>query len=336
MRMRATTRQHRSSLRGIAPRRATLSDTEQLVFALRLQSRGEKVVELQQLLTKVGYPVRVDGLFGEETQAAVKAFQQSYGGMLKTDGVVGNGTWFALHDKAGASSSSPVPPSSSSSSPSSPVPEITPVSPQAPSAGAPPQPQQQYDPVSVATPSTSQQQAQQSVSAPQRQAQQQQQASAGGSDSPWYQSVLNPIGSAAGNVINSAAQKYLGASATPPTVAGGGGAPTATTQQNANAGRTPMGASTPQNLQKKGEITIIETEAPYWTALRYAVPVLLGVGAGVLIHNAQDKPSTVLTTVGGAAVTVISFFAGNLLFPPYYQEITPENSLENSSPKQGA
>jgi peptidoglycan hydrolase-like protein with peptidoglycan-binding domain len=56
--------------------------------------RGDKVFPvrpLQQLLRARSHPVAVDGIFGPNTEAAVKAFQQSRG--LGADGIVGPRTW---------------------------------------------------------------------------------------------------------------------------------------------------------------------------------------------------------------------------------------------------
>ena len=58
-------------------------------------STGEAVSRLQRALTAaLGEPVSVDGIFGPETDAAVRAYQDSRG--LDVDGAVGPETWGAL------------------------------------------------------------------------------------------------------------------------------------------------------------------------------------------------------------------------------------------------
>lgn len=56
--------------------------------------RGEAVVELQQALVDQGYELDVDGVFGDETDAAVREFQTD--SELDVDGVAGPETWAAL------------------------------------------------------------------------------------------------------------------------------------------------------------------------------------------------------------------------------------------------
>jgi hypothetical protein len=57
---------------------------------------GTKVVELQKLINRSGVtaPLVVDRVFGDDTLAAVEAFQRAKG--LEDDGVVGKNTWAAL------------------------------------------------------------------------------------------------------------------------------------------------------------------------------------------------------------------------------------------------
>jgi peptidoglycan hydrolase-like protein with peptidoglycan-binding domain len=55
---------------------------------------GAAVTKLQQLLNAKGINLRVDGVFGDETRAAVVKFQQQNG--LVVDGIVGTQTWQAL------------------------------------------------------------------------------------------------------------------------------------------------------------------------------------------------------------------------------------------------
>lgn len=58
-------------------------------------SRGADVTYLQQRLTAIGYGTgAIDGIFGQKTFEAVKAFQAEHG--LGVDGIVGAKTWAAL------------------------------------------------------------------------------------------------------------------------------------------------------------------------------------------------------------------------------------------------
>lgn len=62
---------------------------------LKLGMTGPAVTRLQERLKAVGvFTGAIDGVFGEETQAAVKAAQKNF--QLETDGVVGSATWSAL------------------------------------------------------------------------------------------------------------------------------------------------------------------------------------------------------------------------------------------------
>ena len=61
---------------------------------VRKGDQNHPVKTLQYLLRARGHTVTVDGIFGPETDAAVRAFQQQKG--LAVDGIVGPVTWRAL------------------------------------------------------------------------------------------------------------------------------------------------------------------------------------------------------------------------------------------------
>lgn len=63
-------------------------------LVLRMGARGEQVRELQILLTRQGYQLAIDGIFGSKTLEAVKAFQAEHG--LTVDGLCGTNTWTEL------------------------------------------------------------------------------------------------------------------------------------------------------------------------------------------------------------------------------------------------
>lgn len=61
---------------------------------LRKGMRGEDVKRLQGLLTRHGFPLEVDGIFGRKTYEAVWTFQMRNG--IGVDGIVGPVTWNKL------------------------------------------------------------------------------------------------------------------------------------------------------------------------------------------------------------------------------------------------
>lgn len=78
------------------------ADVSAPTFPLSIGSTGDKVRVLQLRLNRISgnYPsipkvARVDGIFSEDTDAAVKRFQEVFG--LSPDGIVGNATWYAVN-----------------------------------------------------------------------------------------------------------------------------------------------------------------------------------------------------------------------------------------------
>jgi len=67
---------------------------------LKKGAQGEEVLQLQKLLVEHGFPVSLDGIFGIETERAVRAFQSQnldqHGEPLRVDGQVGPLTWWSL------------------------------------------------------------------------------------------------------------------------------------------------------------------------------------------------------------------------------------------------
>ncbi|PSB22942.1 peptidoglycan-binding protein [filamentous cyanobacterium CCP1] len=68
------------------------------VRALQVGRSGADVFELQGLLQIAGYRLKRDGVFGEETQRAVIAFQQQH--RLQANGTVNPMTWALLGVRA--------------------------------------------------------------------------------------------------------------------------------------------------------------------------------------------------------------------------------------------
>jgi peptidoglycan hydrolase-like protein with peptidoglycan-binding domain len=84
----ATLREPRQS----SPQAASDSNTNNGV--LKIGSRGESVVAVQQKLSNIGIPAGEQGVFDAATQEAVRQFQQAKG--LTVDGIVGQQTLAAL------------------------------------------------------------------------------------------------------------------------------------------------------------------------------------------------------------------------------------------------
>lgn len=86
-----------------------------LAVTLRKGSRGSEVTRLQNALKALGYySLKVDGIYGKGTVAAVKAYQKSAG--LKTDGIAGPQTQGKLY-AAGTASAQETAPAAAPSAP---------------------------------------------------------------------------------------------------------------------------------------------------------------------------------------------------------------------------
>jgi peptidoglycan DL-endopeptidase CwlO len=81
-------------LPGAAPSTTTQEAQPAGPPSLKRKAKGDDVRDLQTRLNANGATLEVDGVFGESTEAAVKAFQTAKG--LEVDGIVGAKTWAAL------------------------------------------------------------------------------------------------------------------------------------------------------------------------------------------------------------------------------------------------
>jgi len=91
---------------------------------LKIGSRGNAVVELQNKLNALGYNAgKADGIFGSKTRSAVMAFQRANG--LTVDGIVGPATWAKLNSSSttekSTGSKAPAPKTETSSRGNSPI-----------------------------------------------------------------------------------------------------------------------------------------------------------------------------------------------------------------------
>jgi peptidoglycan hydrolase-like protein with peptidoglycan-binding domain len=91
----ATTNPH-SPQRSVATNSSNAAASELVSLpTLRLGMKGPAVVGLQRRLRAIGLlKSTADGVFGSETQEAVKAAQRKF--QLEADGVVGPSTWIEL------------------------------------------------------------------------------------------------------------------------------------------------------------------------------------------------------------------------------------------------
>lgn len=82
---------------------ANLSGTGSITTLSKYSSRGNEVRQIQTRLKELGYnPGTIDGIYGTNTQNAVKAFQRDKG--LSVDGIAGPKTLKALGISSGSSS----------------------------------------------------------------------------------------------------------------------------------------------------------------------------------------------------------------------------------------
>ena len=72
---------------------------------LQVGSTGSAVKSLQQALNILGYGIKADGIYGEGTRSAVRAFQRSQG--LSVDGIAGAATQRKLYELVGSSTAAP-------------------------------------------------------------------------------------------------------------------------------------------------------------------------------------------------------------------------------------
>ncbi|MBD2127125.1 peptidoglycan-binding protein [Microcoleus sp. ZQ-A2] len=85
----------RSALRG--QRKQAVEKIEPSHPIWQIGDRDSKVREIQKILADSGYPSSTNGVFDQETQEAVRLFQQAEG--LQVDGIVGKKTLTALSEK---------------------------------------------------------------------------------------------------------------------------------------------------------------------------------------------------------------------------------------------
>ncbi len=75
------------------PQVATTQATATLPILVK-GSAGDAVRILQHMLNLKGFPIEIDGQFGQRTERFLKGFQRVYN--LATDGIVGAKTWHQI------------------------------------------------------------------------------------------------------------------------------------------------------------------------------------------------------------------------------------------------
>ncbi|MGH4025039.1 MAG: N-acetylmuramoyl-L-alanine amidase [Pseudonocardiaceae bacterium] len=84
----------RATFQALCDARLRLGD-RMLTYVVTRPMRGDDVITLQERLLELGYDAgRADGIFGPQTEAALRSFQRDYG--MLVDGVCGPGTMRAL------------------------------------------------------------------------------------------------------------------------------------------------------------------------------------------------------------------------------------------------
>lgn len=84
----------RATFQALCDARLRLGD-RMLIYVVARPMRGDDVITLQERLLELGYDAgRADGIFGSQTEAALRSFQRDYG--MLVDGVCGPGTMRAL------------------------------------------------------------------------------------------------------------------------------------------------------------------------------------------------------------------------------------------------
>ena len=76
-----------------------------MAITVKYGDSGTNAKIVQQMLNRNGYKLDVDGIFGDNTLAAVNDFQKKYG--LAVDGIVGQDTWQALAGPTQTTSTTP-------------------------------------------------------------------------------------------------------------------------------------------------------------------------------------------------------------------------------------